>query len=470
MAVKVSLDFEIIISDKNLKNRVVVLNNKKNIPSEFASIAATQNFECAEKNLLHIPSEENIWLLGAEKCLNYVNLGSFLLKSLQGKKIDELSIDITNLNKKESYDFLSGFLLRNYIFDKYKKADEKQIVHFKTLSINSALTKEDIKFLQNEASCIHEVRSLVNTTPIDLYPKTMAEKLESWLSPLGVKVKILKGKDLEGMNLLTGVGQASEKEPYVVVMEWMPNGSEPLTALVGKGVTYDCGGLSIKMKDMMPTMKCDMAGSAVVAGTIANLAKNGIKKNVVGIVGLVENMISGNAIRPDDVITSLSGKTVEISNTDAEGRLVLADLLEYVQRTYKPTDIVDLATLTGAIVIALGHVYAGVFSNSDKLSEALVKSGTQANELLWRMPLHKAYDDGLASDIADMNNMATPVTGAGSAVAASFLKRFIHEGVNWAHIDIAGVAFLSYEDFASTKGATGYGVKMLTEFLKNYKN
>jgi leucyl aminopeptidase len=252
-------------------------------------------------------------------------------------------------------------------------------------------------------------------------------------------------------------------------MEWKGDKSRkdvPL-ALVGKGVTFDTGGISIKPANGMEDMKYDMGGSAAVVGTIRALAARKAKVNVVGAVGLVENMPGGNAQRPSDVVTSLSGQTIEVLNTDAEGRLVLADVLWHVQECFKPKSIVDLATLTGAITIALGYEYAGLFSNSDDLSDKLLKAGKDSNEKLWRLPLGEAYDKLLDSPIADMQNISSE-KGAGSITAAQFLQRFIKDDVEWAHLDIAAMAWAKKDQDVCPKGATGFGIRLLNKMVLDY--
>ena len=270
------------------------------------------------------------------------------------------------------------------------------------------------------------------------------------------------------MGALLGVGQGSVKESKLVILKW--NGGKkddkPL-AFVGKGVTFDTGGISIKPSNNMEDMKTDMGGSAVVVGLMRNLAQRKAKVNVVGVIGLVENMPDGNAQRPGDVVVSMSGQTIEVINTDAEGRLVLADALHYTNTKFKPKFIVDLATLTGAIVVALADSYAGLFSNDDKFSDEIIDSGIKTGEKAWRMPLGEEFDEMINSDIADMKNVGAG-RGAGSTTAAQFLQRFIGK-TKWAHLDIAGVAWKGKGDSMAVKGATGYGVRLLDNLVKKYE-
>jgi leucyl aminopeptidase len=269
-----------------------------------------------------------------------------------------------------------------------------------------------------------------------------------------------------GFGALLGVGQGSIRESQLVVMQWNggPENQKPI-AVVGKGVTFDTGGISIKPSNGMEDMKYDMAGSGVVLGLLKSLALRKAKVNVVGVMGLAENMPSGSAQRPSDIVTSLSGQTIEVLNTDAEGRLVLADALWYTQDKFKPQYMINLATLTGAITVALGYEYAGLFSNNDKLSEMLTKAGEQVGELLWSMPMSKVYDKDINSDAADVKNIGSG-RGAGSITAAKFLERFVNK-TPWAHLDIAGMAWDKAERPLSGKGATGYGVRLLNAFLKD---
>jgi len=260
----------------------------------------------------------------------------------------------------------------------------------------------------------------------------------------------------------------SVRGSYLVTIEWngLNKNSRPL-AFVGKGVTFDTGGYSLKPAKFMEDMTYDMAGSAAVVGLMKTLATRKAKVNAVGVVGLVENMVSGNAQRPGDIVKSFSGKTIEILNTDAEGRLVLADALTYTEKKFKPKFIIDLATLTGAIIVSLGSEYAGLFSNNDDLSKKIIKVGERVQEKLWRMPLHKNYDKLINSKNADMQNI-NYVGGAGSTTAAQFLQRFILNNTPWAHLDIAGMAFSKYGGSLNSGGATGFGVKLLNELVEEY--
>ena len=270
------------------------------------------------------------------------------------------------------------------------------------------------------------------------------------------------------MNSLLGVGKGSARESFLVTLEWngdRKNNKSPLS-FVGKGVCFDTGGISLKPAKFMEEMKYDMAGSAVVAGLIQTLAIRKAKVNAVGVVGLVENMPGGNAQRPGDIVRAFNGKTIEVLNTDAEGRLVLADALSFTEKKFKPKFIVDLATLTGAIIVALGEEYAGLFSNNDDLAKKIFKAGKKVNEKVWRLPLHKNYDKLMDSSIADIQNINYS-GGAGSITAAQFLQRFI-EKTPWAHLDIAGMAFSKKAANLNPGGATGFGVRLLNQLIEDH--
>jgi len=311
---------------------------------------------------------------------------------------------------------------------------------------------------------------LVSEPPNVLTPKAYVQEIKK-LSKIGLKVKVYNEKQMKklGLNALLGVGQGSVNESYLVAIEW--NGKnkskdKPL-AFVGKGVCFDTGGISLKPARFMEEMKYDMAGSAVVVGLLKSLALRKAKINAVGVVGLVENMPGGNAQRPGDIVKSFSGKTIEILNTDAEGRLVLADALSFTEKKYKPKFIIDLATLTGAIIVSLGEEYAGLFSNDDDLSDKVFTASKIVNEKVWKLPLHKNYDKLMNSTVADMQNINYS-GGAGSITAAQFLQRFILKKTPWAHLDIAGMAFSKKAANLNPSGATGFGVRLLNTLIKKY--
>ena len=365
-----------------------------------------------------------------------------------------------------------GMRLRRYTFNRYKtEADEKGDTGPGSIAIamsdSAAAKNADI-----EAEALAEgtflTRDLVSEPANVLYPESYAERLQG-LSELGLEVEVLEDDALRklGMNSFLSVGDGSEHDCRLVVMKWLGAGDKtaaPFCA-VGKGVTFDTGGVSIKPSSGMEEMTMDMGGSAVVAGLMKTLALRKAKANVIGIVGLVENMPDGKATRPGDIVTAMSGTTIEIINTDAEGRLVLADLLYYAQKEFSPKATVNLATLTGAVIIALGHESAGLFSNDDGFADQIIAAAKAEEEGIWRMPLGKSYDEQIKSRLADIKN--TGGRPAGSCTAAAFLQRFVKEDSPWAHIDIAGVALSKDAKPTVPKGASGWGVATLDRLVRD---
>lgn len=366
-----------------------------------------------------------------------------------------------------------GAVLSNYHFDLYQTDAEKKRKYKKLQKINffvpnPNLAKNDWQKLSAVAEGIYLTRNLVNEPANILTPPVFAERIQK-LQSLGLTIEVLDRSKMQelGFGALLGVAQGSNAEARTVIIRWNgnPDDHEAPLAFLGKGVTFDSGGISLKPAAGMDEMKTDMAGAATVVGLMSVLAKRKAKVNVIGVVGLVENMVSGNAQRPGDIVRSASGQTIEVLNTDAEGRLVLADILWYTQDRFKPRFMVNLATLTGAIVVALGHEHAGLFSNNDELAAHLVKTGQGVNELLWRMPLSAAYDKALDSSIADMKNIGG--RDGGSITAAQFLQRFVNN-TPWAHLDIAGTAYTAKARHCSPKGGTAFGVCLLNQFVEDY--
>ena len=364
-----------------------------------------------------------------------------------------------------------GVLLRSYRFDKYRttlKDEEKPTLSSVTVLADSP-TKARRSFadLQAVADGVNLTRDLVSEPPNVLYPVSYAQRLQA-LEADGLAVRVLGEEEMTslGMGALLGVGQGSRRESRLVIMEW--NGGEagdaPL-AFVGKGVCFDTGGISIKGGAGMEDMKWDMAGSGVVAGLMKALAGRKARVNAVGVVGLVENMPDGNAQRPSDVVTSMSGQTIEIINTDAEGRLVLADALWYTKETFKPRFMIDLATLTGAMLVSLGQINCGYFANNDALADEMAAAGKAVGEGVWRLPLGEEYNKMMNSDIADMKNAGPRY--AGSITAACFLERFVGQ-CPWIHMDIAGVAWSSKDTATVPKGGTGWGVRLLDHLVRTH--
>ena len=362
-----------------------------------------------------------------------------------------------------------GARMKCYRFDKYRtkeKKEDKPVLAKITVVTSSAKAKDVYADYDKIGDGVFLTRDLVSEPPNVLYPESFAKRCEA-LSKLGVKVKVLGEAEMKklGMGSLLGVGEGSARESRLVAMEWMggAKGETPV-AFVGKGVTFDTGGISLKPSAGMEDMKWDMGGAGAVVGAMAALAGRKAKANVVGVIGLVENMPDGAAQRPGDVVKSMSGQTIEVLNTDAEGRLVLADALWWTQETYKPKTIIDLATLTGAIIVSLAHEFAGMFTKDDKLAKLLDAAGEATGDKLWRMPLTAAHDEMIKSDIADMQNIGGK--GGGSSTAAAFLGRFIQDGVSWAHLDIAGMAWNTKDKPTCPKGGSGFGVRLLDEYVR----
>ena len=420
----------------------------------------------SKKRIILIPLKENL------KNVEIEHLGANFYNYIKENSINDISINLDSLKIKPLNDYLGYFLhgvkLRSYDFNTYKSKKENKNYIINILGKkNKLFSKNELKFKALEDG-IKFTKDLVSEPGNVLHPDEYAKRL-NLLKKLGLKVNVYNEKKLKklGMNALLGVGQGSIRGSYLVTIEWngLKNKTKPL-AFVGKGVCFDTGGISLKPAKFMEDMTYDMAGSAVVVGLMKNLALKKAKINAVGVIGLVENMPGGNAQRPGDIVKSYSKKTIEILNTDAEGRLVLADALTFTERKFKPKFIIDLATLTGAIIVSLGSEYAGLFSNDDKLSKQIFDAGNKVEEKVWRMPLHKNYDKLIDSKNADMQNI-NYVGGAGSTTAAQFLQRFILNKTPWAHLDIAGMAFSKYGGALNSRGATGFGVRLLNKLIED---
>jgi leucyl aminopeptidase len=369
--------------------------------------------------------------------------------------------------------FAFGARLAAYRFDRYRtteKPEKKPSLKSVTVTVKGAIAaRRAYRPLAKLADGIFFTRDLVTEPGNVIYPETLAAQVRT-LGKLGVKVEVLGEAQMKklGMGALLGVAQGSAHKPRLAVMRWLgaPRSRAKPVAFVGKGVTFDTGGISIKPAGGMEEMKYDMGGAGTVIGLMKALAGRKARVNAVGIVGLVENMPSATAQRPGDVVTSMSGQTIEVINTDAEGRLLLADALWYTQNRFKPQFMVNLATLTGAIIIALGHGNAGLFSNNDELAERISAAGKAEGEPVWRLPLSEDYDRDINSDIADMKNVGAN-RAAGSIAAAQFLQRFVNE-VPWAHLDIAGTAWASKDKPTVPKGATAFGVRLLDRLVLDH--
>ena len=466
---KVAKDNHIIlIKDKTTQNKIVKPLNK--------SIFANKLF--LERKFLIQNINDKIYIFvnctKSKTSLDYEKLGSNLFLFLKNNKIEKSFFE-TNLSKITNIQlekFLHGAQLKSYEFNVYKTDKSKNLTT--NLYVVGHKSKKT-NLLRNKLNSLLEgvflTRDLVSEPGNVLHPDEYARRIVK-LRKFGLKVTVYDQKKLKkmGMNALLGVGQGSIRGSYLVTIEWKgkKGKSKPL-GFVGKGVCFDTGGYSLKPAKFMEDMTYDMAGSATVVGLMKTLALRKSKINAVGVVGLVENMVSGNAQRPGDIVKSYSGKTIEVLNTDAEGRLVLADALTFTEEKFKPQFIVDLATLTGAIIVSLGSEYAGLFSNNDKLSKQLIDAGESVEEKLWRMPLNENFDKLINSKNADMQNI-NYVGGAGSTTAAQFLQRFIINKTPWAHLDIAGMAFSKYGGALNSGGATGYGVRLLNKLIEdNYE-
>jgi leucyl aminopeptidase len=447
--------------------------------NEFSYISDLLKSSDLKKDLLffEINSKKKIFLVSIKKDIkNYdvENLGAKFHSYIDYDKKNDYFINSDTVNSKiknfVGY-FLHGLKLKSYQFNIYKSKKEKRLISINVFGYKNKISAQNqLRFKALEEGSFF-ARDLVSEPGNILHPDEYAKRINT-LKKFGLKINIYDEKKLKklGMNALLGVGQGSIRGSYLVTMEWngAKNNSNPL-AFVGKGVCFDTGGYSLKPAKFMEDMTYDMAGSATVVGLMKNLALRKAKINAVGVVGLVENMVSGNAQRPGDIVKSYSGKTIEVLNTDAEGRLVLADALTFTEKKFKPKFMVDLATLTGAIIVSLGSEYAGLFSNDDKLSKQLLEAGDKVEEKLWRMPLHKNFDKLIDSKNADMQNI-NYVGGAGSTTAAQFLQRFILNKTPWAHLDIAGMAFSKYGGALNSGGATSYGVRLLNQLIEdNYE-
>jgi len=480
----IKINFKKQVFSKYNANLILFADEKFNITglkkyvtnSEYSYISDIIKKKDTKKKILtfDISSKKKIILVSLKKNLtdsDSENLGAkcyVILNELKETQYIVNSDTIPNGLKNILGYFLHGIKLKSYKFEKYKTKKDKGDISINTVGKNIPNNKDQLKFSSIEKGTFY-TRDLVSEPGNILHPDEYAKRIKT-LSKFGLKIKIYNDRELKklGMNTLLGVGQGSIRGSYLVTMEW--NGkkdrSKPL-AFVGKGVCFDTGGISLKPAKFMEDMTYDMAGSAVVVGLMKSLALRKAKINAVGVVGLVENMPGGNAQRPGDIVKSYSGKTVEILNTDAEGRLVLADALTFTEEKFTPKFIVDLATLTGAIIVSLGSEYAGLFSNDDKLSQQLLEAGEHVEEKVWRMPLNKNYDKLIDSKNADMQNI-NYVGGAGSTTAAQFLQRFILNKTPWAHLDIAGMAFSKYGGALNSGGATGYGVRLLNKLIEDH--
>ncbi len=485
-----------IYEDQTLSNAAKTLDKaQKGLIS--ACLKGHQNFKGKHGQILSIPVDQKdlsrLILLGLGNkdklnALTFETLGGKLYPTLKSSGTENVNIhvdgieDVQDTSTAEIAAHLAlGVKLKSYNFDKYKsKKKEEKTTQLQNITIITDANTASAKLYESYdavADGVFMARDLINEAPNTLHPESYATLIKDELKPLGVDVEILDEKKMKklGFGALLAVGEGSIRESKTVIMRWNGAGKTKKSdqtpiAFVGKGVTFDTGGISLKPGAEMDLMKTDMGGSAAVVGLMKALAARKAKSNVIGIVGLVENMPSDRAYRPGDILTSHSGKTIEILNTDAEGRLVLADLLTYVQETYNPEVIIDLATLTGAIMVALGFEYCGAFANDDKLWEQLENASKNTGEKFWRMPLDEAYRKEVESDIADLKNLGSLGRYGGACSAAGFLEHFVNKGTKWAHIDIAGTAWWKTDQPTTPKGGTGFAVRALNDLIeKNFE-
>lgn len=458
----------------------------KKTAGQLSRAVDAMKFEGGDKDVIDLLAPANLTLqrmvivgIGAfseAKIRDFQALGGRIAGLLKSDKAETVTVFVEDLDKELEFSpadtaaIALGIQLRQYKFRKYKTAKKDKEENGKATRITFACKDPQACRAAHETldalrSGIFLARDLVNEPANHLGPVEFALRAKE-LEGLGVHVSVLDEMQMaeKGMNALLAVGQGSARGSRLVVMEWLgaEDKNERPVAIIGKGVCFDSGGISIKPAQGMEDMKGDMGGAACVTGLMRALAGRKAKANVVGVIGLTENMPDGKAQRPGDIVTSMSGQTIEVLNTDAEGRLVLADALWYAKENFKPKAMIDLATLTGAIIVALGKEYAGLFSNNDRLAKKLIKVGEATGERLWRMPLGAKYDKLIDSDNADMKNIGG--RDAGSITAAQFLQRFVGD-VHWAHLDIAGTAMGSPKSDTNESWGSGFGVMLLNEFI-----
>ena len=474
------INTHIFFADENFN----FLSNSSNILKKNINIINLykEDFKNSENVLIEIAENRTKYQIFIFKITSttldydYQKLGGTVFDKISKFEKVNLFLDSSELVKKNLNIFISNFFLglfsKSYYFSdfKYKKENKNKLNNIHIITVNEKSVKSLIKECLNIYLGIEETRNLVTQPANILNPKKFVDEILR-LKKIGLEVEILNEKKMKslGMNALLGVGQGSSNDSYMAIMKWNGNKSskEKPLAFVGKGVCFDTGGISLKPAKFMEDMKYDMGGAGTVTGLMKTLALRKAKVNAVGVVGLVENMADGNAQRPGDVVKSYSGQSIEILNTDAEGRLVLADAIAYTEDKFKPKFIINLATLTGAIVVALGNEYAGLFSNDDKLANQIQEVSLKDNEKAWRLPLNENFDKLMDSKIADMQNINYS-GGAGSITAAQFLQRFIRNKTPWAHLDIAGMAWTKKNTEVTPEGATGYGVKLLNRLVREH--
>ena len=465
------------ITGKNIKtkqNKLIIASKTSEIADKLADsekflVNAVKKQTTKEKLKTYSLGEYSLLAAVVDSktsALKWQKLGAECYKKL--KNFRNVKIAILGFDDSAYFNFAFGLELASYRFDKYfTKKEEDFFPKLEQIEFVGIKNFNDYKDYAAVANCVRYARDLINEPANNLTPEILASDIRR-LEYLGLEIEILDEKQMkeQGFNLALSVGQGSQNPPRIAIVKWHgdKNSHDFEVGLVGKGVTFDSGGISLKGATNMGDMKQDMAGSAVMVSVMKALALQKAEKNVVAVVGLVENMPSGSATRPGDIVRSMSGQTVEIANTDAEGRLVLADCLTYIQKNFSPAYVIDMATLTGAIVVALGNTFAGLFSNNDKFANIIKNAGEVSGERVWQMPMDDEFNKLMDSSIADMTN--TGGRNAGSATAACFLQRFVEKKTKWAHIDIAGMDLSKGNKDMYPKGASGYGVILLNEVLK----
>lgn len=443
--------------------------NKNKIPDFNAKKNETAVYH--EKNIRYIAVG-----LGAKKEISPESIrcaASTALKALKAKEATDASLympEKTELTPNQIAKHITeGLVLTDYNFNKYKSDKKnKKIIKIDIISKNKI--QKTIKETKTICDCVKYSRDLVNDNASEIIPSKLASEARKIAQKNKLKIKILTEKEIkkEKLGLLQAVGQGSPFPPRLIIIEYKGNKkSKTTTAIVGKGITFDSGGLNLKPGRSIIDMRSDMAGAAAVLGVIKAASELKLKTNIIAVVSAAYNAIGSNAYIPGDIYKSYNGKTVEIKNTDAEGRLVLADAISYTIKKHKPSQIIDLATLTGAICVTFSDICAGLVSNNDKLSDNLLASAKNTHERLWRLPLYDEFKDALKGDLADLRNISN-IDGGGSITAGAFLEAFT-ENTPWAHLDIAGTAFSSKPNAYNPKNATGYGVRLLIDYFENQK-
>ena len=448
----------------NLSNQSIILyvnlddksSNKKGL-----SNYTYNNINVFKYNLKIQNSQINLNIFNKTSNKSYfykIVLGSFIYQT--AVKFSSSTIIVNSKNKSDLDSLVFGFLQKDYIYSVYKHKSKKSL--YKT---NYKLPNNFFSLLNS----INFLKELVSEPSNIIYPTSFVKRTMSQINKSNINIKTLNKAKIQkiGLNCLLAVSQGSKREPAVMEFSKKNSNKNVDILFVGKGVCFDSGGISIKPSGGMEDMKWDMAGSAVTVSIIKYLSEIKTNFSYAGIVGLVENMPSGSAYKPGDIIKSYKGINVEVLNTDAEGRLVLADIITYGCEKYKPKIVIDFATLTGAIMVALGQHYAGLFCNDDKLADTLYKSGLDTNEKVWRMPLHDDFDKELNSPFVDLKNIGAGRYG-GSVTAAQFLQRFVPKNTKWAHLDIAGTTWKNGGDIMNNKGSTGFGLTLIADFINKY--